>query len=245
MRRFVLIITATMLAAGCAGEVRREVLVSAASSLTDAFAEIEAQYESQHPEVDIVLNLAGSSSLREQILSGAPVDVFASANRSNIDVLADAGLIEGPVSLLAFNQLTIAVPAGNPADVAALSDFARSDLLIGLCAPSVPCGQYAADTLANAGVAASPDTFEPDVRSLITKIGEGELDAGIVYRTDVNAARGLVQSVEIPDEYAVNAAYTIALITGDGDNPDAASFIQFVVRGSGRQILSEFGFSSP
>jgi molybdate transport system substrate-binding protein len=245
MQRALLVVIAVLLAGSCGGSDRREVLVSAASSLTDAFTAIEAEYEARHPDVDIVLNLGGSSSLREQILAGAPVDVFASANQSNVDDLIDAGLIAGRASPLATNQLAIAVPAGNPAGIATLRDLARDDLLIGLCSPSVPCGQYAADTLAGAGVVVSPDTFEPDVRALLTKISAGELDGGIVYQTDIAAAGGAVESIEMPPEPNVTVLYSIALISGREDGSHAAGLLEFVLGPDGRRILTEFGFAAP
>ena len=127
-----------------------EVLVSAAASLTDAFADIEAAFEAAHPKVDVILNLGGSSSLREQILEGAPVDVFASANASNVARVVDEGLVVGTPQVFARNLLQIAVPSGNPAGIADLEDLAREDLLIGLCAEAVPCGAFARQALENA-----------------------------------------------------------------------------------------------
>ena len=122
------------------GEPEGTVLVFAAASLTDAFAEIEVAFEAAHPGVDVMVNTAGSSALREQILEGAPADVFASANRPNIDQLMAAGEVAGEVEVLATNSLQIVVPAGNPGGVTGVQDLARPELLIGLCAEGVPCG---------------------------------------------------------------------------------------------------------
>lgn len=245
MRRILLVLVAVLLVGGCGGDARRELLVSAAASLTDAFTALEAQYEAEHPDVDIVLNLGGSSALREQILSGAPVDVFASANQANIDEVLAAGLVAGPVVDFASNQITIAVPAGNPADIRGMRDLARDDLLIGLCSPVVPCGEYAERALDIAGVIAAPDTREPDVRALLTKISAGELDAGIVYATDVVAAGGAVGSVDIASGTNVAVKYSIAAIAGDGKEVDAADFIDFVLAPDGQEILRALGFAAP
>lgn len=221
------------------------VLVFAAASLTDAFAEVETAFEDEYPDVDLQLNLAGSSSLREQIVEGAPADVFASANKSNMDQVIDAGEVDGDARVFVENLLQIAVPAGNPADVGALDDFARQDLLIGLCAEGVPCGDFAREALANAGVEASIDTNEPDVRALLTKIGADELDAGIVYVTDVLAAGDLVEGIDIPQEANIVASYPIAPLAG-APNPEAAeAFVEFVLSGEGRSILESFGFAAP
>ena len=116
----------------------------------------------------------------------------------------------GRARVFATNILEIAVPPGNPGGVEGLDDFANPDLLIGLCAEEVPCGQFGREALANAGVTPSIDTNEPDVRSLLTKIEAGELDAGIVYQTDVQSAGDTVEGVEIPSDVNVVATYPIA-----------------------------------
>lgn len=222
-----------------------ELLVSAAASLTDAFAEVEAAFEAANPGVDVVLNLGSSSSLREQILEGAPVDVFASANTSNMDQVAEAGEVEGEAQIFVHNLLQIAVPAGNPAGITGLDDFSNEDLLIGLCAEEVPCGSFGREALEKAGVIPAIDTNEPDVRALVTKVEAGELDAGIVYLTDVLSTDGAVEGVEIPDEFNVIAAYPIAALV-NAPNPDgAAAFVEFVLSDVGQAILVGFGFSSP
>lgn len=222
-----------------------ELLVSAAASLTDAFAGVEAAFEAANPEVDVVLNLGSSSSLREQILEGAPADVFASANTSNMDQVAEAGHVEGGAEIFVLNELQVAVPAGNPAAVTGLDDFANEDLLIGLCAEEVPCGSFAREALEKAGVIAAIDTNEPDVRALLTKVEAGELDAGIVYVTDVLSMAGAVGGIDIPEEFNVIAAYPIAALV-NAPNPDAAAaFVDFVLSDEGQAILVEFGFSSP
>ncbi|MCI0425064.1 MAG: molybdate ABC transporter substrate-binding protein [Actinobacteria bacterium] len=225
--------------------VEGEVLVSAAASLTDAFAEVESAFEAANPEVDVVLNLGPSSGLREQILEGAPADVFASANTSNMDQVAEAGELAGDPEIFFRNLLQIAVPAGNPAGVTGLEDFGRDELLIGLCAEDVPCGDFAREALANAGVTPAIDTNEPDVRALLTKVEAGELDAGITYVTDIASTDGAVEGVDIPEDENVVAAYPIAVLAG-APNPDAASaFVDFVLSDEGQAILAGYGFAAP
>lgn len=219
-----------------------EVLVSAAASLTDAFAEAEAAFEAAHPGVDVVLNLGASSSLREQILEGAPADVFASADISNMDRVIAAGEVAGEAQIFARNLLQIAVPAGNPAGITGLGDFGRDELLIGLCAEDVPCGGFAREALANAGVSPAIDTNEPDVRALLTKVQAGELDAGIVYATDVNSADRGVEGVDIPDDQNVFADYPIAALANAPNPGAAATFVEFVLSAEGQEILAAYGF---
>ncbi|MDF2730040.1 MAG: molybdenum transporter, periplasmic molybdate-binding protein [Acidimicrobiia bacterium] len=230
----------------CSGSsVEGELLVSAAASLTDAFAGMESAFEDANPDFDVVLNLGSSSALREQILEGAPADVFASANSSNMDQVAEAGEISGEAKIFATNSLQIAVPTGNPAEVTSLEDFAREELLIGLCAEDVPCGDLGRQALAKAGVIPSIDTNEPDVRALLTKIEAGELDAGITYVTDVLSASGSVEGLEIPVEMNIVAEYPIATLAG-APNPDAAVvWVEFVLSEKGQAILTSYGFRSP
>lgn len=242
----VTLVAASLVVAACASpRAHGEVLVSTASSLADAFEALEVAFEAADSEVNVVLNLDGSSALREQILAGAPVDVFASADPANMDAVVAAGDTDGEALVFAGNRLEIAVPAGNPAGVAGLEDFARSDLLIGLCAVGVPCGDYGRQALAKAGVVPSVDTDEPNVRALLTKIEAGELDAGIVYVTDVIALNGRVEGIPIPDELNVVTEYQVATIA-DGPNPaGATAFVNFVLSGEGRSILEEYGFVIP
>lgn len=241
-----LIVAALLLTlVGCdGGSDGDELIVSAAASLTDAFSEIESAFEQAHPGIDVVLNLGGSSSLREQILEGAPADVFASANPENMDRIVAAGAVAGEARVFAANRLQIAVPAGNPAGVSGLEDLSDESLLIGLCAEGVPCGLFAREALANAGVTPSVDTDEPDVRALLTKIEAGELDAGITYLTDVVSASGSVEGIDISHEVNVVAEYPIASLADSSDPEIADAFVDFVLSEEGRAILAGYGFSS-
>ncbi|MGQ0849995.1 MAG: molybdate ABC transporter substrate-binding protein [Actinomycetota bacterium] len=248
------VVLLALLAAACAGsaenatnieaELEGELLVSAAASLTDAFAEVEAAFEVANPGVDVVLNLGSSSSLREQILEGAPVDVFASANTSNMDHVIEAGEASRS-EIFVRNLLQIAVPAGNPGGITGLKDFASENLLIGLCAEDVPCGDFGRKALEKAGVVPAIDTNEPDVRALLTKIEAGELDAGITYVTDVMSAGGAVEGVDIPGEFNVVAEYPIAALRNAPHAPAAAAFVAFLLSTEGQAILRSYGFSSP
>ena len=220
------------------------VTVFAAASLTDAFGELGTAFEEEHPEVTVELSFGASSGLREQILAGAPADVFASANASNMDQVVEAGAAVDP-SAFVTNQLQIVVPAGNPEGIAGLADFARDELLLGLCAEEVPCGQLALEALAAAAVTPSVDTAEPDVRSLLTKVEAGELDGGIVYETDVLAAGDAVEGIEIPAAQNVTATYPIAALAEAAEPEAAAAFIVFVLSDEGLAILESYGFGAP
>jgi len=220
----------------------QEVLVFAAASLTDAMEEVAGAFEAANPDFDVQLNLAGSSSLREQILEGAPADVFASADAANMDRVIEAGEAASS-SRLADNLLQIAVPPGNPAGITGLADFARDDLLIGLCAAQVPCGDLGRQALDNAGVVAAVDTNEPDVRALLVKIEAGELDAGVVYVTDVLAAGDRVEGVAIPSRVNVTTTYRIAALSTAPNPVGADAFVSLALSEAAQAILGRHGFS--
>lgn len=216
--------------------------VSAAASLTESFGELEAAFEAAHPGTDVVLNIGGSSALRDQIIEGAPVDVFASASIDIMDVIVDADLAGEP-TVFAANRLVLAVPTGNPANVAGLRDLAREDLLIGLCDEGVPCGSLARTVLEAAGVDPAVDSREPNVRALLTKLEAGELDAGLVYTTD--AIDGDVESIEFEESGTFLTRYPIAVLTAAADPGVAAEFVAFVTSSEGRSILEAHGFVTP
>jgi molybdate transport system substrate-binding protein len=235
----------TITGAATGTSLRGELLVSAAASLADVFAELGSDFEAAHPGVDVQLNLGSSASLRQQVLEGAPADVFASADMSNMTRLVDAGETTGGPVIFARNRMEIAVPAGNPAGITGLDDFANDELLIGLCAEQVPCGAYAREVLRNAGVTPSVDSNEPDARALLTKVEAEELDAGITYLTDVLSAGGAVEGLAIPEDVDVMADYPIATLAGARNPEVAARFVAFVLSGQGQAILDGYGFSSP
>ncbi|MEZ5175617.1 MAG: molybdate ABC transporter substrate-binding protein [Acidimicrobiia bacterium] len=241
----VVVVLVALAAAGCSANPSREtVLVSAASSLADAFEELAAAFEQHTPGVEVDLNLGGSSTLRDQIIEGAPVDVFASANIGAMEAVL--ATLDGASSsrVFALNTLEVAVPRGNPAAVTGLADFADEDLLIGLCLEAVPCGDYARRSLRSAGVVPAVDTEEPDVRSLMLKIELGEIDAGIVYRSDVVAATGAVDSIRIPDEHQVPVTYPIVTVANPPSKLGEA-FVAYVLSDEGRAILASYGFGLP
>jgi molybdate transport system substrate-binding protein len=233
-------------AAGAAGgDLEGSITVFAAASLTDAFGQVGDAFEDANPGVSVEFGYDGSSSLRDQILSGAPADVFASANTSAMDAVAEGDGLDGDPQTFVTNELEIAVPARNEAGVEGLDDFGDDSLLIGLCAEEVPCGEFGRQALANAGVTPAPDTEEPDVRSLLAKVESGDLDAGIVYVTDVQSAGDRVEGIEIPDEDNVVAEYPIATLAGSSNADVAQAFVDFVLSAQGQEILRSFGFGPP
>lgn len=230
------------LAVGCSGSSDRSTTVNvfAAASLTDAFGAVETAFEAVNPDVDVVLNLAASSALATQIVEGAPADVFASADETNMNRIAD--LIDESAPVFATNRLQIVTEPGNPLGIASLDDLGDPSILFVTSAPEVPIGRYTAEVLTRAGVNLRPVSYEESVKGILTKVRTGEADAGIVYSTDVTAAGSSVTGVDIVDEYNVIARYPIARLT---ISEAAATFVDFVLSADGRSILDEFGFGAP
>ncbi|MEL6984492.1 MAG: molybdate ABC transporter substrate-binding protein, partial [Actinomycetota bacterium] len=188
---------------------------------------------------------AGSASLRAQILEGAPADVIATANRAVMDDLTEGGLVTGAPAILARNRLVVALAPGNPAGIEGLDDLADPEPFVGLCASEVPCGDLADRTAAAAGIRIQADTREPDVRTLLTKIEAGELDAGLVYHTDVEASADGVTAIEVPADLAAVTDYPIALLADATDRVATEAFLAFLAGSDGRTILADHGFELP
>lgn len=235
------------LLAGCGadGGAPRVLNVFAAASLTDAFTAVEARFEADNPGVEVRLNSAGSSDLAQQIVNGAPADVFAAANESTMKTVADAGLVDGQPTVFATNVLQIATPPGNPKGVASFADLARPDVAVVVCAPQVPCGAATERIEQATGVALSPVSEEPDVRSVLGKVSTGDADAGLVYVTDVRSAGGSVEGVSFPESDRAVNSYPIAALT-DAPEPELArSFVELVTGEFGREALEDAGFGAP
>jgi molybdate transport system substrate-binding protein len=223
-----------------------ELIVFAATSLTKAFTEIGDAFMAANPDLTVTFNVAGSSDLVAAITGeGAPADVFASADNSNMTKLTDAEANATEPVRFATNLLEIMVAEGNPLRITGVADLANDDLIVVTCDTEVPCGKYAAEIFANAGVTVTPDSLEENVGAVATKVKEDEADAGIVYMTDVAAAGDQADGVEIPADINVLAEYPIA-VTKEAANADAAlAFIDFVLSDAGQQILASYGFLEP
>ncbi len=216
-----------------AGEPR-SVTVFAASSLTDVFGDIAAAFEAAHPDVAVTLQFAGSSRLATQINEGAPADVFAAADE------ATAAQVDArQVAVFARNRLAIATPPDNPAGVTGLDSLTGGELILALCAPDVPCGALAEQAGGPALVAAA-DTREPNVRGVLTKVLLGEVDAGVVYVTDLAVAGDAVTGFAI--DHPASTAYPLALLS---DSPTAAAFVEFVLSPASQASLAAAGFGAP
>src|SRR5262245_28399445 len=230
---------------GSAPGVSGDITVFAAASLTESFTEIGDAFSAANPDATATFSFDASSALVQQIIEGAPADVFASADTANMDKLTDADLNGTDPVVFATNLLTIIVAPGNPLGITGVEDLANPDIKVVVCAPEVPCGNYANQIFDAAGVEVTPVSLEQNVRGVSTKVTEGEADAGIVYVTDVIAAGDDADMVEIPDDINVVAEYPIAAVAASEHADVDQAFIDFVLGDEAQAILAEHGFGPP
>ena len=231
--------------ASCAGpRPGGHATVFAASSLTEAFAAL-ARVARPGRGISITFDFAGSQQLAAQLEQGAPADVVAAADRATLEGLRRAGRLAGAPVAFATNRLEIVVRRGNPAHVAGLADLARPGMKVVLADRRVPAGGYAAQALAHAGAVVHPVSLEDNVKSVVTKVGLGEADAGIAYVTDVPAAGGEVTGVAVAERDQVVATYTAAILKDAPHPGPARSFLAFVRSPAGQAVLQRFGFGPP
>jgi len=215
--------------------------VFAAASLTGSFTQLGKDFEKAHPGVKVTFNFAGSSALAQQINQGAPADVFASASPKNMDQVTDKN---SPTTFVK-NTLEIAVPVGNPGKITGLKDFADKNKKIALCAAQVPCGAAAEKVFKAAGITPQPDSLEQDVKAALTKVSLGEVDAALVYKTDVLSAKDKVEGIEFPEADKAINEYPIATLT-KAQNPEGAkAFVAYVLSDQGKAVLIAAGFDAP
>lgn len=227
-----LVLTAAVTA--CAPPDDDRLLVSAAASVADAVAAVAAAQEAASPSLTVDVNVAGSTTLVEQVVRGAPVDVLVTADARTMTRATAAGAVSDPVPF-ATNRMVVAYPADGPERTAA--DLADADLLVGLCAPQVPCGATARAALADLGIEPAPDTEDADVRTLLARLAAGELDVGVVYATDLRVAEGAVAGVELP-----GAITTLVVATAVDAPRPATAFVDLLRSPAGAAILRDHGF---
>lgn len=231
--------------------------VFAAASLTASFKTIATQYQAAHSSVKIVYNFNGSQLLAQQIINGAKADVFASADLANMKKVSDPGLV-GTQSIFAKNRLAVVIPVSNPGHINSLKDLANKGIKIDVAAPSVPVGKYGLQVLDKMGksstygpayesaVKANFVSEEENVTAVVNKVQLDEVDAGIVYRTDVTAVvASKVKLIDIPDQFNVIAQYPIAVVRSSTQATQAQAFVQYILSSDGQAVLTKYRFLPP
>lgn len=245
-------VAAALLLTGCAtpdsytptpadGALTGTLTIAAAASLAAPFADLAAEFATEHPGVDVrPLILDGSSTLATQLREGAGFDVVAVANEATMQHVAD--LVVDP-RLFASNTLQLAVAAGNPLGTRSLNDLAGLDVV--LCAPGAPCGDASQQLLAARGVPLTPVSEEQNVTAALTKVRSGEADAALVYVTDIAAAAGTVEGIDVGAADVVVNRYPIAAVAESANTDAASAFVAFVLSQRGQAVLSRYGFGAP
>ena len=257
MRRFAVIAAGlvAVAAAGCtssssstpsagSSSATGTITVFAAASLTEAFTKLGQQFQATHKGDTVKFSFGPSSGLAAQITSGAPADVFASASPKTMQEVVSAGDASSPQNF-AKNFAEAAVPPNNPGNVSSVNDLAKKSVKVALCQSQVPCGKVAAEVFTDAGITVKPVTLQPDVKSVLAQVETGNVDAGMVYVTDVIAAGSKVKGVTIPASENASTLYPIATISSSKLKSIAQAFMNYVLSPAGQQVLAAAGFQKP
>jgi molybdate transport system substrate-binding protein len=219
------------------------ITVFAASSLKEAFTTIGQQFEAADPGAKVTFNFGPSSTLATQITQGAPADVFAAASTKTMDTVVSGGAASGPQTF-ATNTMQIATPPKPTVPVTSLADLAKPGVKVAVCQKDVPCGVAADKLFTQNNLTVTPVSQEVDVKAVLAKVALGEVDAGVVYVTDVKAAGDKVVGVTIPSDQNVTTKYPIVAIKASAQASTAAAFVAYVLSPAGQQVLAAAGFAS-
>ncbi|MBR7833662.1 molybdate ABC transporter substrate-binding protein [Actinospica durhamensis] len=221
------------------------VTVFAASSLQKTFTSLATTFEKAHPGVTVKFSFGGSDTLAAQITQGAPADVFASANTATMQTVQKAGDTTGTPTVFVKNTLEIAVAPGDPKGIKTLADLTKSGIKVALCAKTVPCGSAAVKALAAAKVSLTPVTYETEVTGALAKVELGEVDAALVYHSDILGADGKVDGVVFSTASDAVNSYPIDVLKGSTNPTAAAAFEAFILTSASEQVLLAAGFQAP
>jgi molybdate transport system substrate-binding protein len=225
------------------GESAPRLIVSAASSMTEALTDCAENY----PDADLKLQFAGSDELAAQIRQGVKPDVFAAANTRLPDELHAEGLLSKPV-VFATNEFVLAVPEDSA--IAGVKDLTAEDVQIAIGSEAVPIGEYTRESLAKLppaqekGILANVRSNEPDVKGIVGKLTQGAADAGFVYVTDVNATDGALKALTLPAKLEPNATYGAGVVDGAKEPKAAQAFVDGLLDGECAGALQDAGFGA-
>lgn len=220
--------------------------VSAAASLTDVMEELAAQYETEHPEVDISFTFGGSGALQAQIEEGAPVDLFFSAAESNMDALEEQGLIDSTTRKdMLQNEIVLIAPAGET-KVTGFAEILDSNPRIALGeAESVPAGKYAMQIFENLGIwdeVQKQAVFASNVREVLAWVETGEVDCGVVYATDAKTSDKIQVICSAPED-APQVLYPAAVVQSSANPEQAQAFLDYLCSEEAKEAFTSYGFT--
>ena len=231
--------------ASTAPAVTGKVVVFAAASLQQTFTTLGKEFEAAHPGVTVSFNFGGSGTLAASIVSGAPADVFAAASAGSMATVTKANDTATAPVTFAKNILEIATAPGNPKHITDLADLTKPGIKVALCAKTEPCGAAAVTALADAKVKLTPVTYESDVTGAQNVVEEGQVDASLIYYTNILGAGKKLTGVPFATAQAAVTAYPIAPLAHGTNSAGAQAFTAFILSSEGQKVLTAAGFQNP
>lgn len=220
------------------------ITVAAAASLADAMDQLVASYSAAHPGTKVKVTTGSSATLAAQLAAGAPIDVLASAGVEVMNRSISDGTVRAPLDF-ATNSLEVATPVKNPAALRTWTDIARPTVAAARCAVPAPCGTATDQLLERSRLTPNFVSEDPDVRAVLTRVRLSQVDAGLVYRTDVQSAGKSVKGLAIPADVNVSTRYQAAVAVNAGSAPAASSFVNYLQSPPAQKILGQLGFGPP
>lgn len=227
-----------------AGEIR----IAVAGSMTDVVKALCTDFTHSHPDTHFVRNYASSGTLAKQIASGAPADLFISANPKWMTFLMDKGLVE-PASIHTIAHNSLVVIGRADSSVRVLADLASLPRIAMGSPGSVPAGKYAEQALIAAGLYQQMKegqklVLTKDVRQALIYAERGEVDAAFVYRTDAMLAKKAVLLLEVPQKLYPRVSYPAGLTSTGTANDEARVFIKYLRSPNAAAIFTAHGFNA-
>lgn len=220
------------------------ITVYAASSLIKGFTAIGKVFEAANPGYTVEFVFANSTDLANSLADGADADVFASGDRENVNVVADAGAVSGAPVPFAANRLVVVTPPGNPRHLTSFADLAQPGLRVTVCGAPSACGSATKLVEDRVGVHLRPQGTEPTPNNVLKDVTSGRADAGVVFMTDGLGAGNAASWFALPGDDAMVTAW-LAVIKGADQDREASQFVAEVTSDEGRRILSDNGFYLP
>ena len=221
------------------------ITVLAAASLTEAFTTIGKDFEARNSGQKVTFSFGSSATLATQITQGAPADVFAAASPATMKTVTDVGAAGNPRELRLQHAGDRGAEGKSASRSRGLADFGDQKRRIAICAPEVPCGAAAVKVFAAAKITPRPDTLEQDVKATLHKVAEDEVDAALVYRTDVISSPEDVDGITFPESAQAVNEYPIATLKESKNATTAQAFVDYVLSPEGQAVLTNAGFAKP
>ena len=223
-----------------------ELTISAAASLQDALEELKTTYEQQHDTIKILYNFGGSGALQQQILQGAPADLFFSAAKDKFDALVEKEMIDQKLGTdLLANDLVLIVPKSNEKQIQSFEDLQQAGKIALGTPETVPAGQYGVDTLKNMQLWDSLESkvvYTKDVRQVLTYTETENVDAGMVYKTDALVSDKVNVVATADDAMHAPIIYPVGVLKASKHGQEAEDFYHFLQSDEAMDVFEKYGF---